>query len=507
MERDLFERERLAALYSYRILDSGAEEAFDALTKLAANICETPVALISLLDARRQWFKSYYGLTPAQTPREISFCRNVVQDRQVLIVEDALQDPRFADREAPEQPSIRFYAGAPLINVGGHALGTLCVIDQRPRQLSHAQLDALVALSGQTVALFELRRKSIELESERVRLHWTIEAAPSGILMVGESGEIRLVNEQVERLFGYDRAELIGRSIDLLVPHKLRSAHAGHRTSFQKAPEGRDMGVGRDLFGLRKDGSEFPVEVRLNPIITDSEGKLVLASVVDITERKQAESRLRASLDEKETLLKEIHHRVKNNLQIVSSLLNLQCTSLRPEDSRAFLESETRIRAMGLIHEALYRSDSLSWIEFRDYAESLGRTLLSAYLKASDRIRLIVEMDRLPLDIDTAIPCGLMLNELITNAAIHAFPDNREGEIRIGLRWKSDEQLEFSVADNGVGLPPGLAIDTTTSLGLRLVRSLAEDQLNGSIRIVDGEGTTFEITFPARKERGKSAIA
>jgi two-component sensor histidine kinase len=224
----------------------------------------------------------------------------------------------------------------------------------------------------------------------------------------------------------------------------------------------------------------------------------------DISERKQAEERLRASLREKEVLLTEIHHRVKNNLQVVSSLLDLQADTVQDPDAyQAFHETRARVKSMALIHERSYQSSDLAHIDAGEYVQEMLDHLLGAYGAAAGDITASVQADEVALDIDTAIPCGLIITELVSNALKHAFPAEEtagQGEIRVELR-RLDGQLCLVVSDNGVGLPPDLDFYKTESLGLQLVNILA-DQLDGVVEVEGrpspagkGAGTTVKITF------------
>lgn len=288
------ETQRLKTLRDYAVLDTLPEQVFDDLTLLVAHICQTPVALISLVDEQRQWFKSKIGLSTPEISRDISFCAHaILYADEVLEVRDAQLDSRFADNPlVTSDPHIRFYAGAPLVAPDGSALGTLCVLDHVPRELSTTQKQAMQALSRQVVTLLELRRNLNDKKVLEERTHLAVEAAPNAIVMVDATGRITLVNAQVESLFGYPRAELIGQMVEILVPERFRAAHPGQRDGFFADPRPRAMGAGRDLFGLSKDGREVPIEIGLNPLVT-GEGTFVLASIIDISERKQAEARLR----------------------------------------------------------------------------------------------------------------------------------------------------------------------------------------------------------------------
>jgi len=216
-----------------------------------------------------------------------------------------------------------------------------------------------------------------------------------------------------------------------------------------------------------------------------------------ITERQRAEELVRASLREKEVMLKEIHHRVKNNLQVVSSLLRLQARNLKnPDTLAAFEESCIRVQSMALVHEKLYQSSNLSELDFAAYARSLVDSLLTSFGTDPSRIQLRFDLDDVRLDINQAIPCALILNELVSNALKYAFPDGRGGEIRVRLRADAEGRVRLGVGDNGVGLPADLDVATTESLGLQLVNTLVR-QLRGQLEISRAAGTRYTLVFVA----------
>lgn len=214
-----------------------------------------------------------------------------------------------------------------------------------------------------------------------------------------------------------------------------------------------------------------------------------------LAERQEAEARLAVSLREKEALLKEVHHRVKNNMQLISSLLSLQAGSITDGPMRQiFGDFQGRVRAIALISERLYQSKNLAMIDLPEFVTSLAENLLSAH-DAAGRVRLETSVEPISLDVDTAVPFGLIMNELVTNSLQHAFPTSRPGVVAISLRQNGNHTLALSVRDDGVGLPMALNFETSDSLGLVLVRTLA-GQLDGSVQLDQTQGTTFTVVFP-----------
>lgn len=229
---------------------------------------------------------------------------------------------------------------------------------------------------------------------------------------------------------------------------------------------------------------------------------LMLLSVA-LEERRRAEAAVQNSLDEKEILLKEIHHRVKNNLQVISGLLDLQAHHIKDRGTvNVYKESQNRVITMALIHEKLYQSRDLARVDFVSYIGDLSETLFASYGVSMDRVQLVLDSEEVDLVIDTAIPCGLIVNELISNALKHAFPDGREGRIRVAFRSMAGDNYSLTVQDDGVGFPQGFDYRKTKTLGLQLVRVLI-DQLGGTIHLLDrGAGTTFLIRFHEYREVG-----
>ncbi len=223
--------------------------------------------------------------------------------------------------------------------------------------------------------------------------------------------------------------------------------------------------------------------------------KFVSDQVAMTVHRKRAEAQIKAQLQEKDVLLKEVHHRVKNNMQVISSLLNLQ--SRRVKDSAVlemFKESQRRIRSMALIHERLYQSTDLSRIEFSQYLRNLAIHLFHSYQADSTRIQLKIDAELVFLNINTAIPCGLIVNELVSNALKHGFPDGRKGQLEIDLHRVAGDGYMLQVRDDGVGIPEGLDLRKTESLGMQIISTLVE-QIEGRLELDRREGTTFRLGF------------
>ena len=324
-----------------------------------------------------------------------------------------------------------------------------------------------------------------------------LDLADDAIISVDDEQRIMLFNQGAEKIFGYTYQEVIGQSLDVLLPAALAAVHRQHIHDFAGAHiTARRMGERGEIRGRRKNGNEFPAEASISKVGVN--GTTMFTVILrDVTQRVAAEEKIKTSLREKEALLKEIHHRVKNNLQVVSSLLGLQSRLVNDEETRKmFQESQNRIHSMALLHESLYQSNNLARIDFPDYIRQLASHLFHSYGVRAERIHLRTNLDELYLDLDAAVPCGLIINELVSNSLKYAFPDGREGEVCIELREHSEGLARLVVADNGIGLRSDIDWSSARSLGLRLVRSLAE-QLGAKIEVKSDSGTEVQLIFAA----------
>jgi PAS domain S-box-containing protein len=340
----------------------------------------------------------------------------------------------------------------------------------------------------------EGKRTEEELQESEEKYKTLVENVPMGIYYSDFGGTFLYGNKKAEEIVGYKREELIGKSYLKL---KLLDSKEIGKAIKLLAQNKLGRATGPDEFVLnRKDGSKRSVEI-YTKVIPIGGKQVVLGMVEDITERERAEEQLKASLREKEVLLKEIHHRVKNNLQVISSLLYLRSKNIEDQEAlEMFQDSRNRVRSMALVHERLYQSQDLARVDFAEYVRNLANYLFRSYGFNSNVIKLKINVDDVFLSIDTAVPCGLILNELVSNCLKHAFPKGGEGEIGIEL-CSNDDKFTLTVGDNGVGLPKGLDFRKTESLGLQLVNTLV-DQLEGTIELDRSDGTAFEITFADR---------
>ncbi|MGM9513207.1 PAS domain S-box protein [Roseateles sp. DB2] len=333
------------------------------------------------------------------------------------------------------------------------------------------------------------------LRASEARFRSVFEAAPDGMTLVDEQGRMLLANRAMGRLFGSEAGELLGSRIDRLVPAADRPAHADHIRSYFADAQPRLMGKRKRLQGLRADGSLFNIEVGLNPI-PGSEPPEVLATVVDIDDRLAAQAQLERALKEKTALLNEVHHRVKNNLQIVSSLLRLQSRHV-DEPVRAVLrESQSRVKAMALTHQLLYERSDFSALELGPYLHRLAALLREAYMEPGKDIAMQLDLpgEGLSISLQAAVPCGLIVNELVTNALKHAFTQRSQGLIRVRAARDAQGWFEIEVADDGLGMKALPDHDQCATLGYQLIPLLA-DQLEARLALVEGPGTCIRIQF------------
>ncbi|MBU7023543.1 MAG: PAS domain S-box protein, partial [Theionarchaea archaeon] len=312
-------------------------------------------------------------------------------------------------------------------------------------------------------------------------------------LLVDPSGTIMATNRSTVASLGYGEKELIGQDIGIILPEEERNAFK--EKAFHKLEKTLSVSDFEIVFAS-KTGEKIPISLSASAV-RDEKGELqgIVYIGRDISERKKAEDQIKAALREKELLFKEIHHRVKNNMQIISSLLFLQSRYVSDEGTQGILaDCQNRIKSMALIYERLCESRDVTALDFREYIRKLVEDLVRSYSPSDQRIKVTTDIDSTLMEVDPSIYCGLIINELVSNSLRHAFPDGRSGEIKIAFH-NVGEEIELLVSDNGEGIPEDIDIRDTRTLGLRLVTMLAEDQLHGTINLRRSGGTEFRIRF------------
>jgi len=441
--------------------------------------------------------------------------RYVLHPRRLRTIGGELADALVGFYDAPDPAAASAY-GEALAREGLGEKTVLQVASQfrrfcarllggSPAALQNAELFTTALLEGflgarvtQVITDQEQLRKALSAalasqSQELVIKNLAVNTSVNGIMLTDLGGKLTWVNASFLRLWGCGAAEqALGRSFggfwadaepDRILDIVLSSG-----------------GWHGQLRARRVDGGVFSAELSASLIRDEQQDPVgIMASVVDITERLKAEE-----MEKNLLLAKEIHHRIKNNLQVISSLLFLQSEYVRDSQTREmFKESQNRVRSMALLHQKLYQSKSLAGVQASEYLRDLTANLLGSYGLSDARIRLEVRAEEITLGMDTAVPCGLILNELVSNSLKHAFPSGGPGEIRVelsrrrppaGPQGEGGHGYRLVVADNGVGFPAGLDFRNTESLGLKIVCTLTA-QLGGTIELARDGGSTFTILF------------
>lgn len=337
-------------------------------------------------------------------------------------------------------------------------------------------------------------RKEVEneLKDSQERLRIIFEYAPDGYYLNDLKGNFVDGNRAAEGLTGYKKEELVGKNflkLKLLSPRDIPKAVS----LLAKNALGKQTGPD-ELTLFRKDGTRVVVEIRTYPVKIKGR-TVILGNVRDITERIKIEIQIKKSLEEKEILLKEIHHRVKNNMQLISSLLNIQAGYIKDEEIQGIFNAlHDRIRSMSLLYDMLYKSKDLARVDLSEYIRNLTTRLISMYRDKVGPIDLKLNVKDVYLDLKRAVPCGLIITELVSNSLKHAFSETERGEIAVEMYPDKGEKYTLIIRDSGKGFPEGLDFRETESLGMKLVVNFV-NQLKGTIELNRKEGTKYKIVF------------
>ncbi|WP_413168175.1 PAS domain S-box protein [Capilliphycus salinus ALCB114379] len=364
---------------------------------------------------------------------------------------------------------------------------------RQPKTWTEASI-SILKLIGE-IFVSALERQRVE---ETLRLtQFGVDRAIDAVFWVDKNARFFYVNEAACQSLEYSQEKLLKMTVHDIDPDFPLEVWSEHWQQLQAQ--------GSMTFETRHrtaSGRIFPVEITANHLIFGTQ-EFNFCFVRDISERKQAEEQMQASLKEKEVLLREIHHRVKNNLYIISNLLDLQSDVIEDENLLAlFSDSQTRIQSMALIHEQLYQATDLGQVNFGDYIHRLVENLFFSLGDTQGLVKSVVDVEPIQINLETAIPCGLLINELITNALKHAFPDGRPGEVYVEFYQDLEQKLHLTVRDNGVGISPDIDWENSPTLGLKLVQILSK-QLRANFNINSSGGTCIELIFSQLKYKSR----
>ncbi|MDH5511591.1 MAG: response regulator [Gammaproteobacteria bacterium] len=516
------ENQRLSALRSLAILDTPAEERFDRITRIAQRLFDVPIVLVSLVDAERQWFKSRVGLDVSEAARDISFCGHAILQSGPFVVPDATQDIRFRDNPlVTDEPLIRFYAAQSLTDLAGNRLGTLCLIDRRPRQLDDTQLQLLRDLAS--MAETELNCASYTHLTEKLLdsgEHYLaiFDNVVDGIITIDDHGLITSTNPAVERIFGYHFDEMQGRNVSMLMPQPYQEQHDQYLANYRTTGIRKIIGIGREVEGRRKDGSVFPLDLAVNEMVVGNK-RMFTGIVRDLSERKKGE-KMQAEF------VSTVSHELRTPLTSIRGSLGLVVAGVAGDISAKAhqlvdIAHKNCERLVNLINDILdiekiasgrmnFELAVIDLMPVVRHAVEANQAYAAQHQCAivigefPQQAQVMVDSDRLMQ----------VLANLLSNAAKYSPPD---GEVTLAVT-RVDGSIRVSVHDQGPGIPPEFhsrifqrfaqadSSDTRqkggTGLGLSITKAIVE-KMGGKIDFVTGpeEGTTFYLDLPELVER------
>lgn len=521
------------------ISDRTGTEYFHSTAAFIAEELGTEYAIIGILDPEKSRIKTIAAYAHGKIIENIEYvlrgtpCDNVI-GKHACFYPDKIQS-LFPDDRLLATMKAESYAGIPLFASDGRPLGILVTLGCRPMDTAEKErcISLLQIFSARVSS--ELERKEAEDNIKKVKSSL---ASAQQIARLGNWEWDITTNklwwsDETYRIFGLDQGESavtygtfldrihpddrefikksVGRALYEKEPYNIdhrivlpdgseKIVHEQAEVTFDETGEPVHMlGTVQDVTELRQMEtallkSKEELETRVKERTAELRSTVELLQN-EINERQKAENNLQKSLSEKEVLLKEIHHRVKNNMAVITSMLQLQSNHIKDNHYKdIFRHCINRINSMALIHEKLYRSKDLANINFHDYMKDMINSMFMSYGSSSRKVSLKINVEEVALGVDNAIPCGLIINELVTNSLKHAFPDNRKGEIHVSLRKNDKGEIVLKVGDNGIGMPEAADSGKTDSLGLTLVNALVR-QLRGSIGLNREKGTEFMITF------------
>jgi len=391
------------------------------------------------------------------------------------------------------------FTGKRIININNHSW--LLVFNSLPEFENHVEIERpyyfLFAGLSISVLIFLLSLTVSSIRYNNLKLKQILSTTDEGIYGIDLNLNCTFINTSACRILGYEPKYLLNNNIHNIIHYKKLN---NEEYKSEDCPitacirENKPVLIDDEVF-WKKDGSPIPVEYSSSPIVKNNYVTGAVVTFKDITERKNAIEKLENSIEEKTVLLKEVHHRVKNNLQIISSLLNLQAFQIKDENIQAiFKESQNRVLSMALIHEKLYQTNNMSHISFSGYLQELVQNLFRSYAAYDRNIDFELNLIEVDISIDTSITLGLIVNEIIANSLKHAFKGKSNGTIFVDLT-KENDILSLKIKDDGVGIPDNFNYKKTSTLGFNIILNLIE-QINGKLSINVSNGTELKIDFP-----------
>lgn len=479
---------------------------FDSVCKHLAEALNIDFAFIGELCDNRNKVKvhSIYGEGKFHNSFEYELAETPcadVADQKLCYYECGVQE-LFPNDQLLQKMSINGYIGSPLFSSTGNSLGIIVLLNKKPLKEVNRYRRYLKIYSERISAEMERLSAEQELREREKELRSINEHISEGIYRSTPNEGLIYVNDAFVSMFGYENPEEL-----LKVEGPELYANKGRRREITEIEDRQGFIKNEEVKFLRKDGSTFWA-LMSGKVVNDENGNIQYydGSILDITERKEAEDLLKESLKEKEVLLLEIHHRVKNNLAIISGLLELEGMNHSSNKliKNILHESQLRIQSMAMIHEKLYKARNFAKLKLEDYITELVEIIHDTFLKEGKEIDIdIRNSTEVELNINQAIPCALILNELVTNAFKYAFDGTEYGKLTVQLTAENDTVF-LVVQDNGCGLPEDFDIQTPNSLGLKLVSQLTK-QLEGELQIQNEGGARFEIEFEKKDHAGSSS--
>ena len=495
IDRDITDRKQIEGLLrfiSQRTWVASGKGFLPALAEHLGHLLKVDYVLIDKISDEPRIAETVGLYAHGKIVRNMSYslagtpCENVI-GKDICVYSRGVRGLFPAD-ELLQKMNVESYLGIPLWNSSGQGIGMIAVLDSKPLENANFVTDLLRLVAATAGAELERAQAEKSMRESEKRYRDLIENAGQ-IINITQEGKLQYTNPITCKITGYSMEELLRKPFpEFIHPDDRERVMQHHVKRLDCEPQ--------PVYSfrlIRKDKRITWLEV--SAVIIQWEGKTAtLNFMTEVTERKEAEEYLKSSLKEKETLLQELYHRTKNNMMVIASLLELQgVTTACGEAKRIIKDNVLRIRTMALAHEKLYKTQSLSQINMKEYIPELATLLKAGFGISAEEIEMQFDIEDIRLLIDVAIPCGLIINELVSNCFKYAFPEDMKGTIMIELHKRSSNELELKIGDNGVGV--AVDINASPTLGLKLVKKIAKYQLHGSVCVESKNGLIWFIRF------------